>query len=66
MKTKKALSPPDGAEVERIRKVRRRLERKFKTLDALWDHWVELERKHCAKQNKRQKASASEGRKCAS
>ncbi len=65
----KVESPPDGAEVERIRNVRRSIERRFKTFDALWDHWVELDRKHRSKvlaKKKKQGNSERDSRRCAS
>ena len=70
MIVKSPKPPPDGAEVERIRKVRRGLERRFKTSDALWAHWMALDQKHrvqlAAKKKRTKKAPVLSGHKRAS
>ena len=35
---------PDGPEVERVRRVRRQLERQFPSPEAFWDHFEKLDR----------------------
>ena len=52
---KKGEAKPDGPEVARIRKVRDQLVKRYKTFDALWAHWLELDKQHRAQINAKRK-----------